>query len=65
MAAIKVLNGNAAAAEAVGQVHPDVVVSNPIAPANPILEKIASFIADGQLDAELINAESAYSCIST
>ncbi|MCX6580557.1 MAG: pyruvate ferredoxin oxidoreductase [Candidatus Aminicenantes bacterium] len=64
MASIKVLNGNAAAAEAVGQVHPDVVVSNPAAPASPILEKLASFIADGRLDAEMINAESAYSAIS-
>ncbi len=64
MASIKVLNGNAAVAEAVGQVHPDVVVSNPIAPATPILEKIASFIADGRLDSEMVNAESAYSAIS-
>ncbi|MDQ1351822.1 MAG: pyruvate ferredoxin oxidoreductase alpha subunit [Acidobacteriota bacterium] len=64
MASIKVLNGNAAVAEAVGQVHPDVVVSNPVAPATPILERIASFIAEGWLDAEIINAESAYSAIS-
>jgi pyruvate ferredoxin oxidoreductase alpha subunit len=64
MASINVLNGNTAVAEAVVQVHPDVVVSNPVAPAAPILEKIASFIADGRLDAEMINAESAYSAIS-
>ena len=64
MASIKVLNGNAAAAEAVGQIHPDVVVGNPIAPSTPILESIASFIADGRMDTELVNAESSCSAIS-
>ncbi len=64
MALMKVLSGNSAAAEAVRQVHPEVVVGYPITPSTPILEKIAGFIADGQLDTGLINAESDHSAIS-
>lgn len=64
MAVMNVLSGNSAAAEAVRQVLPDVVVGYPITPSTPILEKIAIFIADGQLDTELINAESDHSAIS-
>jgi pyruvate ferredoxin oxidoreductase alpha subunit len=64
MAYMKVLSGNSAIAEAVKQVHPDVVVGYPITPSTSILENIASFVADGQMDIELINAESDHSAIS-
>lgn len=64
MAVMKVLSGNSAAAEAVRQVHPDVVAAYPITPSTPIIEKIAGFIADGQIDTELINAESDHSAVS-
>ena len=61
---MKVLSGNSAIAEAVKQVHPDVVVGYPITPSTSILENIASFIAAGQMDTELINAESDHSVVS-
>lgn len=64
MAIMNVLSGNSAAAEAVRQVQPDVVVGYPITPSTPILEKIAAFIADGQINTELINAESDHSALS-
>ena len=59
-----VMDGNSAAAEAVRQVNPDVVVVHPITPATQMLEKIASFVANGQMDTEVLNIESAYSAIS-
>jgi len=55
---MKVMNGNSAAAEAVKQVNPDVVVSHPVTPAAGMVEKIASFVANGQMDSELVQAES-------
>ncbi len=61
---MRVLSGNAVVAEAVKQVEPDVVVSYPVTPATPILENLASFISDGQLDAEFLNMESDYSSLS-
>jgi pyruvate ferredoxin oxidoreductase alpha subunit len=64
MATMKVLSGNAAAAEAVRQVHPDVVVGYPITPSSSILETIASFVSNGRVDTELVNAESDHSAIS-
>lgn len=64
MASSKVLSGNAAAAEAVKQVRPDVVVGYPVTPAASIIQHIAEFIANGQLDTELVNAESDHSALS-
>jgi pyruvate ferredoxin oxidoreductase alpha subunit len=64
MATMKVLSGNSAVAEAVRQVHPDVVAGYPITPSTSILEKIAVLAADGQIDTELLNVESDHSAIS-
>ncbi len=61
---MRVLNGNSAVAEAVKQVHPDVVVGYPITPSTPILEEIAASVANGQIDTELIDVESDHSAIS-
>jgi len=61
---MRVLSGNSAVAEAVKQVRPDVVVGYPITPSTPILEAIASFVSNGQVDTELVNAESDHSAIS-
>lgn len=58
------MNGNTAMAEAVKQVHPDVVMSYPIMPATPILDVLAGFIASGILDAEFVQTESGVSAIS-
>jgi pyruvate ferredoxin oxidoreductase alpha subunit len=58
------MDGNSAIAEAVKQVNPDVVVVHPITPATPMAEKIASFVANGQMDTEIVNVESGHSAIS-
>ena len=60
----RVMDGNSAIAEAVKQVNPDVVVVHPITPATPMVEKIASFVANGQMDTEIVNVESGHSAIS-
>ncbi|MCP4146509.1 MAG: pyruvate ferredoxin oxidoreductase [bacterium] len=61
---MRVLSGNSAIAEAVKQVQPDVVAGYPITPSTPILEEIASFIANGHLDTEMSVVESDRSAIS-
>jgi len=61
---IRSLDGNAAIAEAVKQVNPDVVVAHPAAPAAGMIDKIAAFVADGHLETELVNVESGESAIS-
>jgi pyruvate ferredoxin oxidoreductase alpha subunit len=61
---LRVMDGNSAIAEAVKQVNPDVVVVHPITPATPMVEKIASFVANGQMDTEIVNVESGHSAIS-
>ncbi|UCH94572.1 MAG: pyruvate ferredoxin oxidoreductase [Candidatus Aminicenantes bacterium] len=64
MPVMKVVDGNSAIAEAVRQVNPDVVVVHPVTPAVPMVEKIASFVANGQMDTEVVNVESGYSAVS-
>ncbi|MCK5057707.1 MAG: pyruvate ferredoxin oxidoreductase [Candidatus Aminicenantes bacterium] len=59
-----VLNGNAAAAEAVKQVKPDVVTVYPMASGAEMMGHIASFAADGLIDSEIINMESGHSAMS-
>lgn len=61
---MRVLSGNSAIVEAVKQVRPDVVAGYPVTPSTSILEEIASFVSNGQLDTELVNTESSYSAIS-
>jgi len=63
-AAMKEMDGNSAVAEAVKQANPDVVVVHPETPAAGMVEKIASFVANGQMDTELVYAESGRSAIS-
>ena len=61
---MKVLSGNSAVSEAVKQVRPDVVVGYPITPSTSIIEQIAGFISNGQMDTEMVNVESDHSAIS-
>lgn len=64
MSSTIVLNGNAAVAEAVKQVNPDVATVYPMPTGAEIMEHIASFAADGLVDIELINVESGHSAMS-
>jgi pyruvate ferredoxin oxidoreductase alpha subunit len=61
---MRAMSGNAAMAEAVKQITPDVVMAHPVTPASDVIETIAAFVADGEIDAEFVNAESAISAIS-
>lgn len=62
---MEALDGNSAIAEAIKQIEPDVVVSYPQSPSILILEAIALFIANGEMDSEFLNVESDYSAMST
>ncbi len=62
---MKVMDGNSAVAEAVKQVNPEVVVAHAVTPAVGMVEKIAGFVANGQMDTELLNVESSQSAVSS
>lgn len=60
----KPLTGAWAAAEAMRQIRPDVVVAYPITPQTPIVERYAEFVADGIVNTEMIPVESEHSALS-
>ncbi len=61
---IKALTGAQASAEAIKQINPDVIAAYPITPQTPIMHGYAKFIADGEVDTELINVDSEHSAMS-
>jgi len=56
--------GNEAAAEALRQVNPDVAAVYPITPQTELMHKFTEFVANGQVDTELIHVESEHSAMS-
>jgi pyruvate ferredoxin oxidoreductase alpha subunit len=60
----KFMNGNLAVAHAVRMAEPEVVAAYPITPQTTIIEKLAEFIADDQLDADYIKVESEHSALA-
>lgn len=60
----KAITGAQAAAEAMRQINPDVVVAYPITPQTPIVEQFAAYVADGIVDTEMIPVESEHSAMS-
>ncbi len=58
------LNSNYAVAYAVKDCDVDVVAAYPITPQTTVVEKISEFIANGELDAEMIHVESEHSALS-
>jgi len=54
---IRVITGNAAAAYSVRLCNPDVVALYPITPQTEVVEQLARFKADNQLEAEMIEVE--------
>ncbi|MEO3994032.1 MAG: ferredoxin oxidoreductase [Desulfurococcaceae archaeon TW002] len=58
------LSGNSAVAYAVKSADVDVISAYPITPQTTIVEKLAEFIANGELDAEMIHVESEHSALS-
>ncbi len=61
---IVALSGNAAVAYAMKQVNPDVVAVYPITPQTVAMERFADYVADGEVDSELIMADSEHSAMS-
>lgn len=64
MSKIVPLSGNSAVAYAVKSADVDVVSAYPITPQTTIVEKIAEFVANGELYAEVIHVESEHSALS-
>ncbi|NQT07421.1 MAG: pyruvate ferredoxin oxidoreductase [Candidatus Omnitrophica bacterium] len=58
------LTGNEAVATAMKQIGPDVVAAYPITPQTSLMQKFASFVADGEVDTEMILVESEHSAMS-
>ena len=61
---IKIVDGNQAAAYGAKLSKPEVVAAYPITPQTPLVEYIASMIARGELDAEMVEVESEHSALS-
>lgn len=64
MAEVKALTGNEAVAYAMKQINPDVVAAYPITPQTAIVEKFAEYVANGEVDTEMILVESEHSAMS-
>jgi pyruvate ferredoxin oxidoreductase alpha subunit len=60
----KTLDGNAACAEALRQINPDVFGFYPITPTSYIGEKFSKFVADGEVETEYVCAESEHAAMS-
>jgi pyruvate ferredoxin oxidoreductase alpha subunit len=58
------LTGNSAVALAMKQINPDVCPAYPITPSTAIIETFSSYVADGEVDTELITVESEHSAMS-
>lgn len=61
---VVVCDGNEAAAWGVKLARPDVVAVYPITPQSSLVECLAKFIAEGELDAELMTLEGEHSVLS-
>jgi pyruvate ferredoxin oxidoreductase alpha subunit len=61
---VKVITGTSAAAEAAKLADVDVIAAYPITPQTTSVEKLADFVANGELNAEYIKVESEHSAIS-
>ncbi len=60
----KFITGNEAAAIAAKLARVKVISAYPITPQTTVVEKLADFVADGELDAEFIKVESEHSALS-
>ena len=64
MAKLQSLTGNDAAAHALRQARPDVCAVYPITPQTELMHKFAEFVANGEVDTEMILVESEHSAMS-
>lgn len=59
-----VVEGSYAVAHAVKVCKPNVISAYPITPQTHIVEDLAQFVADGEINCEYMNVESEFSAIS-
>ncbi|MDA8088022.1 MAG: hypothetical protein M0Z75_15145, partial [Nitrospiraceae bacterium] len=64
MGKVVAVTGNEAVANALRQADPDVCSLYPITPQTDIVQRFSSFVANGQVQTELLNAESEHSAMS-
>jgi pyruvate ferredoxin oxidoreductase alpha subunit len=64
MAKVVAVTGNEAVANALRQINPDVCGIYPITPQTDMMQKFASYVADGKVDTEPILVESEHSSMS-
>ena len=64
MAERMALTGNDAGAYALRQINPDVMAAYPITPQTELMQKFASYVADGEVVTELVRVESEHSAMS-
>ncbi len=64
MKTTKALTGNDAVSYAMKQINPDVVAAYPITPQTSIVEKFSEYVANGDVDTEMILVESEHSAMS-
>ncbi len=62
--AIKMLDGNSAAVEAIRLVKPGVIAAYPITPQSSIAEHLADEVSEGRIQAEYVRVESEHSAMS-
>lgn len=64
MAQYKMLDGNAAAMEAIKMARVKVISAYPITPQSPIAEKLSDMVVSGELDAKYVRVESEHTALS-
>ncbi len=64
MAKLVATTGNEAVANAFRQINPDVCAAYPITPATDLMQRFSSYVADGEVDTELVLVESEHSAMS-
>ena len=64
MSRVRVMDGNMAAAYGALLCRPTVLAAYPITPQTPLVEYLSTFIADGDLRAEMVQVESEHSALS-
>jgi pyruvate ferredoxin oxidoreductase alpha subunit len=64
MSRFEAMDGNAATAEAMRQINPDVVPAYPITPQTSTVQTFSQFVADGDVDTEFIRVESEHSAMA-
>ena len=60
----EVLTGHQVVANAMRQIEPDVVAAYPITPQSEIMQYFAKFVADGEVNSDVITVESEHSAMS-